>query len=363
MNKLRSFATLVVVILCCGAADGCKTPPPKPDADPTTKGAASPLPGAIAKTGTNASAALAASEAKAAATEKLASKAAASVAALRTGNTNQPPGPATDFVDKEAGVALGNLPAPDATTALEAERRRAATFAGQAEEARKLYAAAMSATDDAKAEVARLAATASEAKAKAEAAQAALVEADRKWAATLKANEAANQAKLDGANQRADEAEEKAKNERHKLIFRSLLGLGLACIAGSIAMAVMTQGAMLAKSLMLAGAGALCIGLAQVISHPWFDRIAGTCLGLLAVGGVAYLYFEWQDAVKKRGFAKTVGVLDGVDLSAVPAKAADGKDSNLAVELSRKFGDAEKAVVKKLRLGHLVRAAKAEAKG
>jgi hypothetical protein len=362
MNKLRFLATLVVVILCCGAADGCKGPEKKPDADPTTKGAVSPLPGAIAKTGTNATAALAASEAKAAATEKLASKAAASVAAIRTGNTNQPPGPATEFVDKEAGVALGNLPAPDATTALEAERRRAAVFAGQAEEARKLYAAATSAADAAKAEVARLSASASEAKAKAEAAQAALVDADKRWAATLKANEAANQAKLDDANQRADEAEEKAKNERHKLIFRSLLGLGLACIAGAIAMAVLTQGAMLAKSLMLAGGGALCIGVAQIVSHPWFDRIFGGCVALAAIGGGAYLYFEWQDAVKKRGFDKTVSVMDRVELSAVPAKSEDGKDSNLALELSRKFGDAEKAVVKKLRLVQAVRAAKAEAK-
>lgn len=362
MNIAAKLVPLALAaVLCLGME--CQTAPKKPAADPTTKGAASPLPGAIARTGTNATAAVAAVEAQANATVALAAKAAASVAAIRTGNTNQPPGPATDFVDKEAGVALGQLPPPDAAAAVEAERRRAAVFAGQADEARRLYAAALTAADAAKAESARLAAAALDAKAKAEAAQAALVEADRKWAATLKANEAANQAKLDAALKAAADAEEKAKNERHKTIFRALLGLGLACIAGAIAMAVLTQGAMLGKSLMLAGGGALCIGVAQIVSHPWFDRIFGGSLALAAIGGAAYIYFEYQDAVKKRGMEKTVAVLDRVqDMSAVPAKSEDGKDSNLALELSRKFGDAEKLAVKRLRLAQTLKLAKAEAK-
>ena len=355
MNPTRHFLALALVVLCCGFADGCKTPPVKPDADPTTKGAKSPVPDAIAKTGTNAAAALAASEAKAAATEKQASKAAASVAAIRTSNTNQPPGPATEYVDKEAGVALGSLPAPDPTAALEAERRRAAVFAGQAEEARKLYAAATSAADAAKAEVARLGAAASDAKAKAEAAQAALVAADAKWAATLKANEAANQAKLDDAEKRADEAEEKAKNERHKLIFRCLLGLGLLCIAGAIAMAVMTSGAMLAKSLMLAGAGALCVGLAQVISHPWFDRIAGAALLLAVIGGVFYLWKERQDALTNEAYQRTVEALDTVGA----INDAEGKPTRLAGELGRVLDAPHKKIVKAIKRATVIKKATA----
>jgi hypothetical protein len=361
MNFAPKLILPLAAFLCLGME--CQSPPKKPAADPTTKGSASPLPAAIAKTGTNANAAVAAAEAQVAAAVKLAAQAAASVVALRTGNTNQPPGPATDFVDKEAGVALAKLPPPDAIAALEAERRRVAVFAGQADEARRLYVAAQSEADSAKAESAKLAAAATDAKVKAAEAQAALVAADKQWSATLKANESANQAKLDAANRRADEAEEKAKNERHKTIFRALLGLGLACIAGAIAMAVLTQGAMLGKSLMLAGGGALCIAVAQIVSHPWFDRIFGGFVALAAIGGAAYLFFEWKDAVRKRGMEKTVAVLDRVkDLAHVPALDEEGKESTLALELSRKFGDAEKALVKQIRAVRAVRAVKAEAK-
>jgi len=359
-----NFATKLLPILAAAAlclGMECHTPPKKPDADPTTKGAASPLPGAIAKTGTNAAAAVAAVEAQAAATERQAAKAAASVAVLRAGNTNQPPGPATDFVDKEAGVALGNLPTPDAVAVVEAERRRAAVFAGQADEASSLYAAALTAAGVAKAENAKLVTAAADAKAKAEAAQAALVAADQRWADMLKANEVSNQAKLDAARKLAADAVEKAKNERHKTIFRSLLGLGLACIAGSIAMAVLTQGAMLGKSLMLAGGGALCLGVAQIVSHPWFDRVFAGCLIAAAVGGATYLYLEWKDSVKKRGFDKTVGVMERVDLASVPARTEDGKESTLAMELSRKFGDAEKAEVRRVKVAHALGRAKAQA--
>jgi len=350
---------LMLAVFTMGAINGCDTPPKKPDAAPTTKGS-SPIPAAITEARTKALEAIKAAEEKLAALESRAATAAAQIESARIANTNQPPSPATTIVDKETGMALSNLPSPDAKAALESEKRRTAMLAGQVDEAKKLYAAAQTETERLKSEATAKKSEAAAAVIAATAAQDALVAADKKWAAELKANEAANQAKLDNANKRADEAEEKAKNERHNLIFRSLLGLGLACIAGAIAMAVLTQGAMLSKSLMLAGGGALCIGVAQIVSHPWFDRIFGGCIALSVIGSGAYLFFECQDAVRKRLTDKTVEVLDRVkNKSAVLTVGEDGKESNLALELSRKFGDDEKAVVKRLRIVNASKAARA----
>ena len=335
----------VFTITLCVVLTACKTSPLPPVAEPTTKSAKSPVPDTIESVKTNAAAAIAAVEKKVEAVEKRSATAAASVDAIKNANTNQPPSPATDFVSKEASLALASLPPPDALAALEAEKRRSAVFSGQADEARRLYALAQTDAEKAKAEAAKLKSEAAAAKTKSEAAQAALVEADKRWAATLKANESANQAKLDAAVARADGAEEKAKNERHKLIFRSLLGLGLLCLAGAIAMAVLTNGAMLAKSLMLAGAGALCIGLAQVISHPWFDRVAGTCLGFAVIGGVFYLWKERQDGLAKVAYERTIEALDTVEA----IHDAAGKPTLLGLELGRVLDGSHKSVVKAIK--------------
>lgn len=353
---MKTIPLLIAALLCLGAT--CK---PEPAAAPTAK-AASPVPAAIAEAHAKALAAIAAAEAKLAALELQAATAAAQIESARIANTNQPPSPATTVVDKEAGLALGNLPPPDVKAALEAEKRRAAIFAGQADEARKLYALAQTETERMKAEAARLKIESESAKVKAGEAQAALVAAEKSHAASLEKNRAENQAKLDAANKRADEAEEKAKNERHKLIFRALLGLGLACIAGAIAMAVLTNGVMLGKSLMLAGGGAVCIGVAQIVSHPWFDRIFGTCLGMALVGGIAYIWFERKDALKRATLEKQAQILDRVDLDTIPVKDEDGKDSTVKREFLRKMNDPEKAVVKQIRLAAKMKEAKAEAK-
>lgn len=325
-----------------------------PAAKPTEGASKSPVPNAIADAGAKSQAAIAALEAKIAALEKQASVAAAQVDSAKTANTAQPPSPATTVVDKETSLALGNLPPPDTQAALAAEQRRSAVLAGQTEEARKLYNAAMTETQQLKAEIAKARGEADTAKADAAKAQAVLIEAERIHAAQLKANEAVNQAKIDTANKRADAAEEVAKNERHKLIFRSLLGLGLACIAGAIAMGVLTNGVMLGKSLMLAGGGALCIGLGQVISHPLFDRIFGTCIGLAVVGGAAYLWFERKDALSKQAYARTVSVIKDTNA----AVDVSGNSTPLGVELSKALDDTHKKIVKGILQAEAIREAK-----
>jgi len=71
-----------------------------------------------------------------------ASAAAASVVKIAEANTDAPDSPAKSFISQESTVALAHLPAPDAQALVEAERRRAAVFAGERDEARRLYAQA-----------------------------------------------------------------------------------------------------------------------------------------------------------------------------------------------------------------------------
>lgn len=309
-----------------GALSTCG--PVKPQiAGATAPAVASPLPGAIAASNSNHLAALAAQERRSAV-------AAASVEAAKVVNATQPSGQPTTFVDKELTLAAASLPPPDGQATLAAEQRRLATLSTNLSDMTKLYGAAQS-------EAEKLKAAAVAATAKADAAAAALAHAEKSYAATLERNRAENQAKLDAEKKRADDSEDKAKNERHKLIFRSLLGLGLACIAGAIAMAVLTNGAMLMKSLMLAGGGALCIGVAQVISHPWFDAIAGTCIGLAVVGGLAYLWHERKDALTNEAYRRTVAVLE--DTGAVTTR--EGAQTMLGAELSKALDHSHKALV------------------
>lgn len=365
--KPLSILASIWLALCFGIA--CTTDSKKPDAKATPPAKGSPVPDAIAVAKTEAAAALAAVEKKVvaaqaelAALEKRSAVAAAQVASAQAANTNQPPSPATSVVTGETALALGNLPAPDVAAALEAEKRRAATFAGQVDEARRLYAAAQTETERMKAEAAKLrtdtATAQQEAKAaalKAESAQAALVAAEKANAAALERNRAANQAALDAAEKRADEAETKAKDERHKLIFRSLVGLGIACILAGIALGVVTNGSMLVKALMLVGAGGLCIGLGQVIAHPWFDRIFGTCVGLAVIGGGFHLWHERKGALVAEAYKRTVSVLD----EAGAIKDAAGNRTPLGVALGEALDKPHKKVVTAIQRAEAVKAAKA----
>lgn len=323
--------TLPLFVTCLAlAVAGCLgSPKPKTEAQPTRGGAT--LPGAVARANTNAAAALDASQ-------SLAADAAASVAALADANTNQPAGVVTDFIGDEARIALALLPAPSHAAALAAEQRRAATFAGQRDEARRLHVESLNAAAAAKAAAADAARRAAES-------AAALVAAEREHAAAMERSRAENQAKLDAALKAAADAQEKAKAETHKTIFRALLGLGLACIAGAIALAVITSGAMVGKSLMLAGGGALCIALAQIVAHPWFDRVFGCGLALAALGGAAWLWFERKDAAAKEAARIIVRTADEQHAMQSPA----GLPTPLAVALSRKMDAKHKAAVKSLR--------------
>ncbi len=65
--------------------------------------------------------------------------AAASVVKIAEANTAAPDSPAREFIAMEAPVALSHLPQADASALIESERRRAAVFAGERDEARRLY--------------------------------------------------------------------------------------------------------------------------------------------------------------------------------------------------------------------------------
>lgn len=343
MKRLLNGLLLVVALLTMGAQDGCQVPTKRPEAAPTgnTKG----LPGAIAAANT------ASGNALASATNRAAT-AAASVAALRAANTNQPPGPATDFVDAEAGLALGSLPAPDAAAALLAEQRRAAMFAGQRDEARRLYAAAQTETE-------RLKAKADADERKATEAAAALMAAERAHAAALEKNRAENQAKLDAATKAADEAKEKAYKERQNLVFYILCGIGGLCIIAGIGLAIATSGASIGRSSVAVGCGAVCFGLAKVISHPWFNTIFAIACVLAAA---ALGYYLWSERKTLNVVKAKDAALEAADevkaTAAMLVKAIDetgaavtaGTKTPLGTKLTGEMDKAHKLVVRKLRL-------------
>lgn len=263
-----------------------------------------------------------------------ASNAASSIEAAQKANTNQPPSPSTTFIDKELGVALATLPPPDIKTALEVEKRRSAIMEGRVSEANKLYNQAQSEAEKLKSESESL-------KKKAADAETALVNIEKSYSATLEKNRAANQTQLDAAEKRANDAEIKAREEHHKFVFRSLVGLGMACILAGIVLAVITNGAMVMRSILLAASGAVCLGLAQLISNPWFDRIFGISVGLIVIAGGFYLYYERKDAITKEAYKRTVKVLD--DNGAI--KDEDGKRTVLGNQLAEVLNDNHKAIV------------------
>lgn len=355
----RGVGFLTAAVLCMGATEGCKTPAVKPDADATKNGAKNPVPENIESVKTNAAAAIAASEKKAAAKEQVAANAAASVEASQRVNTNQPPGPLTTFVDRELGVALKLLPPPDAATALEVEKRRSAVLEGRVVDADKLYAKAFTEAEAAKAEAARLKTEAEAAKGKHDAAVAALVAADKKYEAQLKANEAANQAKLDSAEARVKKAQDDLKNAEMKEQVKWLRVAGIACLLAAIGIGVMTNGIQIAKTAGFAAGSVLCFGLAQMVSHHLFMPIFIGSLVLIVAGASYWFWIERRDSMRRVGYEKTVKELEKVDLSAIPVKDDEGKDSNLAFQLSRKLGDPEKAEVRRIKLTHAVSLARA----
>jgi apolipoprotein N-acyltransferase len=68
-----------------------------------------------------------------------ASTAAAKVVKIQEANVSAPPSPAREFIALESASALSDLPPPNAAALIAAEQRRAAVFAGERDEARRLY--------------------------------------------------------------------------------------------------------------------------------------------------------------------------------------------------------------------------------
>jgi hypothetical protein len=324
--------TLLTAILLA-LAIGCVTD--KPSAKPTPVKGGSPLPGAIAAATTNSNAAIAAVEARSA-------KAAASVEAIRTANASQPTNAPQNFIGAESTVALANLPPADPVAALDVEKRRSAVFSGDLSAVRKLYATAQT-------EAERLAGEVEASKARAAQAQAALVAAERSWSAQLEANRAANQAALDAANRKADEAVAKAYRERQNFIFWVLCGIGGLAILAGIGLAVVTSGASAWRSAIAVACGTLCLGLAQVVIHPWFNRALVGSLILAAIGGAVYLWFERKQVVAAKAVETTAEKLVTVMDQEKVAKAPDGTLTPVGIKLSSAMDDAQKKLVHKLR--------------
>ena len=83
-----------------------------------------------------------------------ASTAAAKVVKIQEANTAAPPSPAREFIALESASALADLPPPAAAALIAAEQRRAAVFAGERDEARRLYGIAATHSEKLAAELA-----------------------------------------------------------------------------------------------------------------------------------------------------------------------------------------------------------------
>lgn len=312
--------------------------------------ASSPLPEIIKESNTNTKAALQAAENKYVALSNQTSVAAAQVTSVVIANTNQPPSKATEIVAREASLALSNLPLPDAKELLEAERRRSALFSGQIKEANELYKIAQQEIENNKKENLILKKNAESSQKKTEMSQLALVEADKKWSDQLKVNQLANQSKIDKALKAADEAQTKAAEGNHKMIFRVLLGLGVLCIAGSIALAVLTNGAMVAKSLILLFSGICCVGVAQVVSNPWFDAVFVSLVAAIVIASIAYVIYERKDSLTKETLNRMVPVIDELGI----AKGKDGELLPFGNALSIALDESHKKIIKSIKADNLL---------
>lgn len=366
MNSYRlTFILLAAATLGLGAT--CRDPS-KDKALATDKTPNTSVSNAIAVATSNANAALVASERQVmaltqekAALEQRASKAAAQVGSIAIVNTNQPAGPVTEIVQREAALAMTNLPPADLVEALAAEKRRSALLSGQVEEGRKLYTAAQTESERMKAEAAKLKTDTAAAVAEKEAAvkrhdaaQAALADADLKREAQLKLNEATNQAKLDAANKKADEAVRKAYEENQKTIVWILVGIGGLCILAGFGLAIATQGTSLVRSGIAVACGSVCFGLAKVISHPWFNTVFVLSLVLLAACGGAYMWYEWkcnrelkEGKVIREAAEQMVQVIDDHGVA-----STKGELTPAGRALSGKMDKAHKSAIRKLRLAN-----------
>lgn len=342
----RLAAIVAVAVLCMGAED-------------CNRGATKPVAGATGPTNNPVTPAIATSktahEAELRAMEKRGAAAAAGVAAIVLANTNQPAGAPTDFIDREARLALTNLPPADPLAALETERRRAAIFAGNLEEARRLYGEANSAN-------AKMAVELADAKAKARKAEDDLERLNRENLARLEANRLENQRVIDAAEKKAAEAVENANRERNSLISRSLIGAGILCVLAGIGLAIATSGASVVRSGIAIAGGAVCFGLAQVISQPWFTyAFAAVLIGLL-LAGAGMIWWEWKSARDKRDLkAKLEGVVEEKELvdetlgnvvkvmEESGAAVTNGTVTELGAKLARKLDKSHKAVIKRFR--------------
>ena len=358
-----------IIVAVLGLGSACPERKPTGPAGATPPAQPGKLPTAIAHAESNAVMALVALDKKFAALQaeydalkQSAAVAHAQVNSANIANTNQPPSPATQVVDLETKLAMTNLPPQDVKEALEAAKRRLALLEGRTAEAEALYNTARSESEKMKAEQTRLKADTESARLeaesqrkKAEAAQAALVKAQAEQAAELERNRAANQAKVDAAEKRAKEAEDKAAAEQHKFIFRTLLGVGISLFVAGVVMIALTNGTALVKGGLLSAGGAVAIGLAQVISNPWFDKVLTAAIVLGVFAFVGYLIWERKEAQERKQVKEellqtqeaSAFIVNEIDKEGLVVK--DNSKTAFGRNLSSAMDRRHKAVIAKIR--------------
>jgi len=149
---------------------------------------------------------------------------------------------------------------------------------------------------------------------------------------------------------------EKLQDQELRWQARGLTGLGIALVL-AFGVSVAFGGGLMAaaKTWPIAVMGVGCLGLAQIVSHPWFMP---TMAGLLALGFgyvIYYCYDKHRDGKLKTMIQRKAAVLDKVVPVLDHARKHASKtmrevlDGGVFGQLSNLMSDDEKAVVKQVR--------------
>lgn len=248
-----------------------------------------------------------------------ASKAAASVAAARTANQQNPDSPAKSAVEGELSVAASNLPLPKEADAKEADARVALALTGEIAKAQLAWAKARADADVLAKKVDDLERKVAEEQAKA----------------------AAEIARI---KREADE-------RQAGFVVRVCAGVGAAVLLGSIALAafLIWSGTANPKSLGACAIGVVsaigCFALTQFLAHPWIPYAVGGLILLLGV--IAFVmwlksHFEVHDA-KKRARAGLERV--GQALGEIRATMPEDVTKNIRAIFNQKTDDDHQEII------------------
>ncbi len=292
---------------------------------------------------------------------KLSQSAAGAVYGAQHANQGNPDGLPKEAVASNLEEAASALPDVPAEEKLRRERDNARMLAGELAAVKAERGQAISENQALKAKVAISETRIAELE-KEVASTKAAAEKERAEAATrLQRTIDGLTEKINTANARANEAEDKARKAALQKLGWVLLGLGalFTIIAAFQSYAVVQTGLLspsnFLKPLVWAGAAAFCFACYWTLNQPWFKWlvIGGAALSVAAIG--LFLYAEWREAKERRAGKVRASEADEAEdtlkhiIRAVDSMRDGAPLSELKSRLKDKMSDAHKALVHELR--------------